>query len=267
MSLKFCSFASGSSGNCYLVESEGTKLLVDVGIAGKKVIGCLEEKNLTPERLDGILITHEHIDHIKSIRMMSRKAQNAKIYASRGTASQIGGKVTEEKIRQIFPDKPFEIGDITVYPFRLSHDAAEPTGYSFRCGRKKMSIVTDTGRISQEIFEEVADSDLLVLEANHETNILKTGPYPYSLKQRILGDEGHLSNEAAGKCLCRMLRERIAGQDIPKVVLAHLSGESNTPAQAYLTVSNILFEEDFYIGKDLELDVAGRDSISSLFEV
>lgn len=267
MSLKFCSFASGSSGNCYLVESEKTKLLVDVGIPGKKVVEDLEAQNITPGEIDGILITHEHTDHIKSIKMMSRRAQNAKIYASKGTAGRIGNLVEEGRIRNITPNSPFKIGDIVIEPFRLSHDAAEPTGYSFRQGQRKMSIVTDTGYISEEIFKAVEDADLLVLEANHEINMLKAGPYPKDLKRRILGDEGHLSNEAAGRCLCRILRGRSGGTDMPKVLLAHLSSENNDPQQARLTISNILFEEDFYIGKDLQLDIAERDSISSLIEV
>lgn len=151
--------------------------------------------------------------------------------------------------------------------FGLSHDAAEPMGFSFIHNDKKMSIVTDTGYISDDLFEQIYDSDFLVLEANHEINILKMGAYPYSLKQRILGNKGHLSNEAAGKCICRMLHERQKECSVPKIVLAHLSSENNTPAQAYLTIRNILFEEDFYIGKDLEMDVIKKDQISSLMEV
>lgn len=267
MTMKFCSFASSSSGNCYLVGSENTKLLIDLGIAGKKVIEGLTENNLTPENVNGILITHEHVDHVKSVRMISRKAVNAKVYTSQGTAGQISDKVSDEKLHIIDTEFPFTIGDIMVKPFNLSHDAAEPLGYSFTHNGRKVSIITDTGYVSDEIFQETYDSDLLVLEANHEINILKMGSYPYRLKQRILGNFGHLSNEAAGAYLCRMIKERNPERKKPRVLLAHLSSENNTPSQAYLTIRNLLFEENLMIGRDLELDVIKKDEISSLMEV
>lgn len=269
MTLEFCSFASSSSGNCYMVRSENTTLLVDVGIAGKNVLAGLAEKGVSPEQVDGILLTHEHIDHIKSLRMISKKAVNAGVYASKGTLSQVCDKVTDECMCPVQAQIPFLIGDIQVKPFRISHDAAEPMSYSFCKEDKQITIVTDTGYVSDEVFDQVKDADLLVLEANHEVNILKMGAYPYSLKRRILGDEGHLSNEAAGKCLCEMLRYRGEQnkKDVPKVVLAHLSKENNTPGQAYLTIRNILFEEDYYIDKDLELDIALREEVGKNVEI
>lgn len=266
MALKFCSFASGSSGNCYVVKSEDTTLLVDVGITGKRVFAGMEERAIVPEEVDGILLTHEHIDHVRSLKMVSKKAVKAGVYASEGTLWNVADKVPEEKMHCLPKEKSFYIGDIQVNPFSLSHDAAEPTGYSFAHGGKQITIVTDTGYISDEIFHQVQSADLLVLEANHEVNILKMGAYPYPLKRRILGDEGHLSNEAAGHCLCQMLRRR-DHERIPHVVLAHLSKENNTPGQAYLTIRNILFEEDFYIDKDLKLDIACRDEVSPFMEV
>jgi len=269
MTLQFCSFASSSSGNCYMVRSENTTLLVDVGIAGKHVLAGLEAKGVTPDNINGILLTHEHVDHVKSLRMISRKAVNAGVYASKGTLSQVCDKVSDECICPVQAQTAFEIGDIKVKPFRLSHDAAEPVGYSFCKGDKQITIVTDTGYISEEVFDQIKDADLLVLEANHEVNILKMGAYPYSLKRRILGDEGHLSNEAAGKCLCDMLKYRGLQKkaDVPKVVLAHLSKENNTPGQAYLTIRNILFEEDYYIDRDLELDIALREEVGKNVEI
>ena len=269
MTLQFYSFASSSSGNCYMVRSENTILLVDVGIAGKHVLAGLSEKGVSPEEVDGILLTHEHVDHVKSLRMISKKAHQAGVYASKGTFACVGDKVDERCIRPVQAQTPFKIGDIKVKPFRLSHDAAEPMSYSFCKDDKQITIVTDTGYVSEEVFDQVKEADLLVLEANHEVNILKMGAYPYSLKRRILGDEGHLSNEAAGKCLCEMLNHRRAQQreDVPKVILAHLSKENNTPGQAYLTIRNILFEEDYYIDKDLELDVALREEVGKNVEI
>lgn len=269
MTLQFCSFASSSSGNCYLVRSENTTLLVDVGIAGKHVLSGLEAKGVQLEDVQGILLTHEHVDHVKSLRMISKKAVNAGVYASKGTLSQVCDKISDDVMYPVQAQTPFAVGDIEVRPFRISHDAAEPMSYSFCKNGRQITIVTDTGYISEEVFDQIKEADLLVLEANHEVNILKMGAYPYSLKRRILGDEGHLSNEAAGKCLCEMLKYRKAqGQnEVPKVVLAHLSKENNTPSQAYLTIRNVLFEEDYYIDKDLELDVALREELGKNVEI
>lgn len=269
MALQFCSFASGSSGNCYLVRSEDTILLVDVGITGKRVLSGLEEKEIKPEQVNGILITHEHVDHVRSLRMIAKKAENAVVYSSAGTLAEVDDKLPADRSYPIETGKPFSIGDICVKPFRLSHDAIEPVGYSFAQGGKQITVITDTGCLSEEILSHAVEADLLVLEANHEVNILKMGTYPYSLKRRILGDEGHLSNETAGKCLCKVLqrRKKSGKETAPEVLLAHLSKENNTPGQAYLTIRNILFEEDFFIDKDLKLNIAGRDEVSQYIEV
>ncbi|MGN0658183.1 MAG: MBL fold metallo-hydrolase [Emergencia sp.] len=274
MSLQFCSFASGSSGNSYLVKSENTSLLVDVGIAGKRILEGLEGKGLQPEELSGILLTHEHVDHVRSLRMMSRKAACAKIYASGGTLAQVSDLVEPGKGFTVQAGEPFMAGDIEVRPFDLSHDAAQPTGYSFVHEGRQLTIITDTGYVTAEMEVHIASADLLVLEANHEVNILKMGSYPYPLKRRILGEKGHLSNEAAGECLCRMLDCRRAdpagrecGRDVPAVVLAHLSRENNTPDQAWLTIRNILFESDYYIDRDLTMTIAYRDEAGPFLEV
>jgi Metal-dependent hydrolases of the beta-lactamase superfamily I len=266
MALSFCSFASGSSGNSYLVRSDSTILLVDVGIAGKRVLAGLEENGIDISQINGILLTHEHIDHVRSIRMIGKQATNALIYASEGTISCIEDKLPKDRAFTLSEKNDFKIGDITIEPFNLSHDAVEPMGYTFKNDGKQLTIVTDTGYVTEGIFDQIKTADLLVLEANHEINILRVGPYPYELQQRILGNEGHLSNETAGHVICRML-EDIDGTKKPKVMLAHLSRENNTPEQAYLTVRNILFEDDYYIDKDLELSVVRRDESSPMIEV
>lgn len=269
MAFQFYSFASGSSGNCYLARSENTTILIDVGITGKRIFEGLSLLNLKAEEVDAILVTHEHMDHVRSLKMLSKKAVNARVCGSAGTLEEVMDKIDGDRARAVGAAERFQIGDITVVPFRLSHDAAEPFGYSLIHQGRQLTIVTDTGYISEEIFLHIEKADLLVLEANHEVNILKMGAYPYYLKRRILGDEGHLSNEAAGQCLCEMLRARKEKgcAKIPQVVLAHLSKENNTPGQAYLTIRNILFEEDFYIDKDLMLDIAKRDEIGKEMEI
>ena len=266
MGLEFCSFASGSSGNCYFVRNDDTALLVDTGIAGKHIKAGLKKCGAELSDVDWILLTHEHTDHVKSIRMMGRQAGNATVYGTKGTLERVRDRLPQDRTKVICRRERFEIGNIRVASFALSHDAADPVGYSFESGGRKVAIVTDTGCVTKEIFEEVEDSDALILEANHEVNILRAGPYPYYLKRRILGEHGHLSNEAAGDLLCRIL-ERADGYRKPEIVLGHLSKENNTPAQAFLTVRNVLFEEDYFVNKNLGLTVAERDVPTPMIRV
>lgn len=265
----FCSFSSDSSGNSYLIRTSNTALLLDVGISCKKIVEGLKENDLEPKQVDGVLITHEHIDHVKSLSTIRKKAPNAKIFLSSGTKEAIDTSGFEEDCNLIKGGDEFKIGDLRVRAFDLSHDANEPVGYSFKDGEKKLVVVTDTGCITKGIFEEMRDADLLVIEANHEVNILRMGDYPYQVKRRILGDEGHLSNETCGRCIAKFLKHKQGKEEaeMPKVLLAHMSQKNNTPEQAYLTIRNILEEEDFFIEKDLKLDVIVKDKISPAFEV
>lgn len=273
MGLRFCSFASGSTGNCYLVRTDNTVILVDSGIPGKRILGSLDCQGLGPDDVNAIVITHEHSDHILSIKMMARKAGNADMFATRGTIRGIGDKVPADRITAIQQNDTFRVGDIEVHSFPVSHDAAEPVGYTFTAEDRTLSILTDTGVITGDIYESIKASNALVLEANHEVNILRAGPYPYELQQRILGDRGHLSNDAAGELLCRMLDERAQeeGKDLEEdpmtVLLAHVSRNNNTPDQAYLTVQNVLFEDDHYVDKEIKMDVASHEAISPVIEV
>lgn len=264
MALRFCSIASGSSGNSYLVSTDSSAVLVDVGIAGSRIIDRLEQRGVTLPDIDGIFITHEHIDHVKSLRKISKGAINAPVFASEGTLAEVSDKVPAEKMLPVKSDQEITLGDISVTPFALSHDAIDPLGYSFKAGGRQLTIITDTGFVTDEILEHAKSADTLILEANHEVNILNMGSYPYSLKRRILGNFGHLSNEAAGECLCSVLAHR-RGQNLDsefKVCLAHLSKENNTPQQAYLTIRNMLFEEDYYVDKDLKIYIIPRDEVS-----
>jgi len=264
MTLSFCSFSSGSSGNCYLVKSEHTAILVDAGISKKRIYEGLELTATPREQLAALLITHEHSDHIKSIRTFLKKEKSVKAYANAMTWRQIGCQVCEEQIEVFETGDSFRIGDITVKSFRVSHDAAEPVGFTFSSGGKQISIVTDTGCMSEEIISEIVDADILILEANHDVDMLKIGRYPWFLKQRVLSAEGHLSNAAAGETILRLLSER---EKERYVLLAHLSKENNFPEMAYQTVKNILEEADYYIGKHLKLNTIMRDEISLIYEI
>jgi phosphoribosyl 1,2-cyclic phosphodiesterase len=264
MTLSFCSFSSGSSGNCYLIKTENTALLVDAGISGKKIYEGLAFTATPREQLAALLITHEHIDHTKSIRTLMKREKTLKAYANALTWDQIGSQVCEEQKEIFETGDTFEIGNITVKTFHVSHDAVEPVGYTFCSGGKQISIVTDTGCMNEEIISEIREADILILEANHDVDMLKIGRYPWFLKQRVLGEEGHLSNAAAGEAILRLLSE---SEKERYVLLAHLSRENNFPEMAYQTVKNILEESDFYIGKHLKLNTIMRDEVSLIYEI
>ncbi len=261
MELGLQTLASSSSGNSYLIKSENTNIILDIGIGIKKLNEKLAEVRLGPEEIRGVLLTHEHIDHVRSLGALTRKSADMTVYATKGTIGAVVGKTSGLGSTRFVPvtgGEDFMVGDIRVIPFNVSHDTAEPVAYAFEKGGRKAAVVTDTGFVSDEIFENIKDADLLVLEANHERNILLYGRYPYPVKHRILSDLGHLSNEAAAECLIRMLTE-LGGSKVPRVLLAHLSKENNTPQQAMITVRNLLEEAGFYVGKDLELEVVDRE--------
>lgn len=271
MGLQFCSLSSGSSGNCYIIRSESTALIVDAGISGKRIFEGMAALGIEDSRLQGLLLTHEHIDHVKSVRILSKKKEFLNVYASEGTWEAVADCVSIEKHRTVFAGRRFTVGDIEIKPFALSHDATEPLGYTFSCGGRKISIVTDTGVVTEEIHSEIKDSDILVLEANHDVHTLHFCKYPYTVKRRILGDYGHLSNEVAAEEICRVCRERErageGGEDerFLQVVLAHLSKENNFPEMAYQTVKNVLEEHEIYIGEKLSVNIIERDKISPIF--
>ena len=264
MTLSFCSFSSGSSGNCYLIKSENTAVLVDAGISGKKIFEGLAATETSREKLAALLITHEHSDHTKSIKTLLKKEKSLKAYANAMTWGQIDCQISDEQKKIFETGESFLIGDIQVRTFRVSHDAADPVGYTFFSGGKQISIVTDTGCMSEDIILEIKEADLLILEANHDVDMLKIGRYPWFLKQRVLGEEGHLSNTAAGETILRLLSENNKER---QVLLAHLSKENNFPEMAYQTVKNILEEADYYIGKHILLTTIIRDEVSLVYEI
>lgn len=233
--MRICSIASGSSGNCIYVGSDTTHLLVDVGISGKRTEAGLKELDLSMRDIDGIFITHEHADHIAGLGVLARK-YGVPIYATGGTIEAIKksssvGEIPEDLFQKIRADEKIMIKDIVCNPMKISHDAAEPVAYRISHGRKKVGIITDLGTYNDYTVECLRGMDALLLEANHDVNMLQVGPYPYYLKQRILGDRGHLSNERAGQLLCDLLHDNLQA-----VMLGHLSKENNLPELAYEAV-------------------------------
>ena len=267
MELELRSFASGSSGNCYLIKSENTSIVLDAGLSAKRICENLTACSTDPKEVGAILITHEHIDHVKGIQVFTKKAPAAKVLMSVGTGCALArksGLPAPERMINIAGGETFLIGDIYVSAISLSHDAGEPLGFSFEKNGRKIAVITDTGYITEEIYDNIKDSDLLVLEANHERNILLMGKYPYPLKHRILSDIGHLSNEAAGLAILRVLRDPAKKPDL-QVLLAHLSQENNTPSQAMITIKNILEEEGFIEGSHYRMEVAPRETAGRPF--
>lgn len=264
MSLKFCSFASGSSGNCYLIKNDSSALLIDAGISGKRIFQGLEYTNTAYENVSGLLITHEHSDHVKSLPIVTKKLPNIAAYANEATWAGIQRPVAAEKQRIFRTGEHFYIDDFKIKSFPIPHDASEPVGFSFYHENKQISIVTDVGYITNDIFNEIVNADLLLLEANHEKEILLMGRYPYHLKRRILSEQGHLSNVSAGECLCELVE---AKRKKRQVLLGHLSHENNDPSVAMLAVKNTLMEKNIIPGNELKLEVALRDSYSYIYEV
>ncbi|SCY61531.1 MBL fold metallo-hydrolase [Alkaliphilus peptidifermentans] len=263
MTVRFCSLASGSSGNCHFITDDSENLLVDAGLSGKKIQSKLLEIGIDPCRLTGILISHEHNDHIHSAGILSRRF-NIPIYANVGTwrgMEEKLGKLKEEHIKIFETGKIFEVGDFIVTPYSTSHDANDPVGFSLINNGVKISITTDLGYINDEIIEHVRDSNLVVLESNHDEEMLKVGSYPYYLKRRILSNLGHLSNDAAGLAIVDLVRK-----NVKKVMLAHLSKENNFPELAIATVNNILALNKMIVGEDVEIVLAHRDRVSNLYE-
>lgn len=259
--MEFCSLYSGSSGNCLYVASDKTKILIDSGLSGKKVQEGLKEIGVNPQDINGIVITHEHDDHIKSAGILSRRF-NLPIYANTNTWEAMINKlgdIKRENIKIFDNYNPFDIGDICVQPYEIPHDAASPCGYSFIHGGKKVSIATDIGYASDTVKENIKDSDFILLESNHDVEMLKVGPYPYPLKRRVLSNEGHLSNEDAGKAIVEILNSKIK-----KVMLGHLSKTNNYPELAYRTVLSVLEMNGIKDGVDIEIDIAHRDKVGRL---
>ena len=250
-------------GNCLYVESENTKLLIDAGVSLKKIETGLETLNVSPSSLDGILVTHEHSDHIQSLGNLSKKF-NLPVYANSETFDAMPkqtDKISTENINKFKVTEKFQIKDIEVDPFSIPHDAANPCGFSISNNSDKISIATDIGHITNDILKQLEDSKFILLESNYDTEVLKCSKYPYLLKQRIAGPNGHLSNEVASKVINYLLQG-----NLKTAMLGHLSKESNFPELAYQTVVDEIIRAGTDVSK-LNLSVASRDKVGNLIHI
>ena len=257
--MRLCSIASGSSGNCIYIGSASHSVLIDAGISGKRIEAGLNEIDRSTPDIDAILLTHEHSDHIKGLGVLARR-YGIPIYTTQGTAAAVKkmttlGKIPPDLLHIIRPDAAFEIGNLTVRPFRIYHDAADPVGYRIESGDKSAAVATDLGHYDDYIVEQLKGLDVLLLESNHDIRMLEVGRYPYYLKRRIMGELGHLSNETAGQLLSRCLHD-----DIKEIFLGHLSHENNYEALAYETVcSEVTMSDTPYKSSDFHIAIAHRD--------
>lgn len=258
--ISICALSSGSSGNCILIRSGGCAVLLDCGITGKAVENELAHAGISPDKLDAIIVTHEHIDHISGVGVMCRRYK-IPVYATLGTwKAMINsiGKIDPALIRYIAAEVPFEISGVKFYPFETSHDAAESIGLIFSSGEKHGAVATDLGTVTKHIFDLLSPCSIALLEANHDERMLMSGPYPQHLKNRILSDLGHLSNRICGALCAKLVKEGRLRQ----IILGHLSNDNNTPRKAYESVSGSIEAAGFKVGEEVKLFVAQRYSIS-----
>ena len=228
--------ASGSEGNCLLVSHGETHILLDAGISARRIKTALAALELTVDDMAAILLTHGHSDHITGLGTLC-KHHKTPLYASAGAAAQICGKfgAAQYRMNTVRPGEAFPIGEITVTPFPTSHDAWGSLSYRLEGAEGSIGVLTDTGYVTDEAYDALMGVDLLVLESNHDIEWLRSGPYPYALKERILGPYGHLSNDAAAR-----FAAETASRGTREIVLAHLSRENNTPQRALDTVQRAL---------------------------
>lgn len=261
--LTLTTLASGSSGNSLLVSDGTTHLLVDVGISARRITKGLRELGIEPRELSGILITHEHSDHICGLATLTKQF-SLPVYASRGTGRQLCYRIAflESCLHTFQPGEHFELGALGIESFPTPHDTAESVGYAVSGHGRKAAVATDLGEVTDAVLAGVKGANLLVAEANHDEEWLRSGPYPYYLKSRILGDHGHLCNEAGGE-----LARRCVETGTSAVVLAHLSAENNTPARAYDVVRRQLEHSGVDVERDILLEVAPRAETGKTYQV
>lgn len=256
--MEICSIASGSSGNCSYIGNRNTNLLIDAGISCKRIENGLKSIDIDPTKIDGILITHEHTDHINGVATMSKR-YNIPVYGTEETLNAIIAKskyahLAKQQLVVVEPDKEFTINDIIVEPFSISHDAINPVCYTFKSDGKKIGMATDLGEFTDYTVSKLESSNILFLEANHDENMLMVGAYPYYLKRRISGRKGHLSNESSASLLSRLFHDKLQ-----HISLVHLSKENNLEDLAYETVKLELSKCTSTKHIDLILSVAKRD--------
>lgn len=267
MKLTFCPLYSGSGGNAILVCGGNTRILIDSGMSGKLTESALDQVGVLPETLNAIFITHEHSDHIKSVGIMSRK-YHIPLYANEQTWNspkmiKTVGNVDRGCMRIFENESDVMLGDLCLHPFSIPHDAADPVGYRIEYLDRSVSVATDMGTMLKRVYEEIRHSDLVLLESNHDPDMLMRNPnYSLMLKRRILSNRGHLSNEMCSKTLVKLCESGVR-----RAVLGHLSAENNTPELAMDTALAVLTEAHVRPGEDICVDMSWRDRPGNVYTI
>jgi phosphoribosyl 1,2-cyclic phosphodiesterase len=249
MTLKLCVLASGSSGNCTFIGTEKTRILIDAGLSARKTAERLADIGERVEDINAICVSHEHGDHIAGIRVL-QKNHGIPVYANAGTLGSIG----EVKGACFTTGSPFTIGEFSIHPFPVPHDANDPVGFVFSAGSLTVGIATDIGMVTNALRERLRKCRAVVIEANHDEELLHAADRPWSLKQRIRGNQGHLSNRTAAA-----LMAEIAGDGLQHLFLAHLSADCNSPHHARTTFETLLAEAGH---THVHVRLTGADGVS-----
>ncbi len=255
---KFLTLFSSSSGNSLLISNDDTNILVDAGVSASKIVRALDEVGILPEEIDAILVTHEHSDHTSGIRVLSKK-YNTPVFATSSTMSLIlksAPDIPAGCIHIITNSNVYDIRSMRIKPFVTPHDSASSVGYAIESDGRKYAVCTDTGTITKAMLSNLAGCEAVLIEANHDVQMLESGPYPYVLKKRILSDEGHLSNDK-----CAWLATQLAIWGTKRILLGHLSEQNNTPGKAFECVRKSLEKNGFTLDRDVILKVAPKDEI------
>lgn len=262
--MRMMTIASGSSGNCIYIGSDHTHILIDAGVSRKRIIDGLKMADVSIDDISAVFVTHEHSDHIKGLGVMARKDE-IPVYSTQGTIDGILGtsalgELPKALFQPIQADTDIQIQDLVIHAFSVSHDANDPVAYTVCCGASKAGIATDLGYFDDYTVENLSGSDAMLIEANHDVNLLQVGSYPYYLKQRILGKKGHLSNETSGRLIDRLLTDHVKN-----IMLGHLSKENNYDKLAFETVRmEINMSESIYKAQDFNIAVASRSEPSAV---
>lgn len=262
--MRLASLSSGSSGNSVYIGDDNTHILIDVGVSLSTIEKGLNSLGLTTSDIDAVLITHEHSDHIKGLGVLERK-YDIPVYATMGTIDSIYsnsslGVFNLDCLKSIRDYSTFSVKSIKITPHEISHDAAEPVCYSFISGSSSGAVITDLGTYSDSFADSFNNLNCIYAEANHDIRMLEMGPYTYTLKKRILSDKGHLSNEAGGRLISKLLNDHTNS-----VMLGHLSDKNNLPDLAYEAVRlEITMSDTKYDGNDFPIKIASRNSISEI---
>jgi phosphoribosyl 1,2-cyclic phosphodiesterase len=264
MKLNFCSLSSGSSGNCYYVGNEFYGILIDVGISATSIRKFLREMNISMQTIMGVMLTHNHSDHIKGLEVLTRKNRLPAFTTQKVWDSILSPrmKISRDCIREIPLQQKFHLAGFDIEAFPVFHDAPETIGYQISSGEKKITVVTDLGHICQTSAPYIKEANLLVIESNYDEQMLLNGRYPYYLKKRIQSDNGHLGNIQTSTFLAEIVND-----NLNHICLAHLSKNNNTPEKALETLKRTFSEKGINVNGQLHISILKRNTPSEMISL